>query len=128
MSNDDSQFAAERVLLTAQFKAAVQTVIETIDANPNLNPVVEDTDSILRLLYLLECEQLLSNFGINQYFSIFFSKKNRRIFSHGLKQMNFFGATTMWHVFAQLPTCLPGTDKFVEQVRQFVPFASVCNC
>jgi hypothetical protein len=54
MSNDDSQFAAERVLLTAQFKAAVQTVIETIDANPNLNPVVEDTDSILRLLYLLE--------------------------------------------------------------------------
>jgi hypothetical protein len=52
--NDDSQFAAERVLLTAQFKAAVQTVIETIDANPNLNPVVDDTDSILRLLYLLE--------------------------------------------------------------------------
>jgi hypothetical protein len=55
--NDDSQFAAERVLLTAQFKAAVQTAIETIDANPNLNPVVDDTDVILRLLYLLEYEK-----------------------------------------------------------------------
>jgi hypothetical protein len=33
--------------------------------------------------------------------------------------MNFFGATSMWHVFAQLPTCLPGTDKFVEQVIKF---------
>lgn len=51
---DESQHAAERVLLTAQFKAAVQAVIEAIDADPNLNPVVDDTDAILRLLYLLE--------------------------------------------------------------------------
>jgi serine/threonine protein phosphatase PrpC len=97
-SKDDSSLASERVLLTAQFKAAVQAVIEWIDGDASANPVVQESDHVLRLLYLLE-----------------------RIVSHGLKQVQFFGATTPWHVLAQLPTCLPGTDAFVDQVRDWAP-------
>jgi serine/threonine protein phosphatase PrpC len=97
-SKDANSLASERVLLTAQFKAAVQAVIEWIDGDATANPVVQESDDVLRLLYLLE-----------------------RIVAHGLKQVQFFGATTPWHVLAQLPTCLPGTDAFVDQVRDWAP-------
>ena len=82
---------SERVLLTGQLKSAVHAVIDEASRSAEATGL---SDSVLRVLHLLE-----------------------RFFEHGLKHSRLFGDSTAWLVWRELPSCLPGTDDFVRQLR-----------